>query len=354
MGHPVLTIDLGKIAHNVTVVTELCRRHGVAVTGVTKCCCGDPKIAEVFCQGGLTALADSRLENLKRYRHLPVEKWLIRPPMPSEAEELVTCADLSLHSEAAVLRAISRAAVRHNTTHKVVLMVELGDIREGIYDSGELLETAREALALPGIDLWGLGTNLTCFSFVRYDSEKLTRLTRIRDRLEEELQTRLPLISCGNSATLALMLRGGLPQGANNLRLGEGLLFGKERESFQFLPGTFSDAFLLDAEIVELKEKPSMPWGTFGCDSYGNRPVFTDRGLRRRAILALGRQDIDVETMAAVDPDVTILGASSDHLMVDLTDSARPYQVGDPVTFRLGYFSLMRAYTSPYVTKRYR
>ena len=97
----------------------------------------------------------------------------------------------------------------------------------------------------------------------------------------------------------------------------------------------------------------SAPWGRFGVNSYGERPVFEDKGIRKRAICALGRQDCDTETMWPVDSGVEIIGASSDHLMLDITDSDMDYQVGDLVEFRLGYFSLMRAYTSDYVEKNY-
>ena len=161
-------------------------------------------------------------------------------------------------------------------------------------------------------------------------------------------------MSGGNSATLDLMLRGGIPTGINDLRLGESLLFGKERAKYQYLPGTHRDVFTLECEIVELKEKPSLPWGQVGVDSYGNKPTFCDRGQhRKKAVCALGRQDFDAETCTPLDPGVIILGASSDHLMLDVTDSEKEYRVGDIVQLQLGYFSTMRAFTSEYVEKVY-
>lgn len=89
-------------------------------------------------------------------------------------------------------------------------------------------------------------------------------------------------------------------------------------------------------------------------NSYGQTPEFVDRGpVRRKAVCALGRQDFDAETTTALDPGVIILGASSDHLMLDVTDSTQDYKVGDVVQLQLGYFSTMRAFTSDYVEKVY-
>ena len=39
--------------------------------------------------------------------------------------------------------------------------------------------------------------------------------------------------------------------------------------------------------------------------------------------------------------------------MLDITDSERDYKVGDTVELELGYFSVMRAFTSRYVEKEY-
>lgn len=163
----------------------------------------------------------------------------------------------------------------------------------------------------------------------------------------------MEVVTGGNSATLDLMFRDGISADINNLRLGESLLFGKERTNYAFLPGTHKDVFTLECQIIEVKEKPSIPWGTIGVDSYGKSPSFDDKGMRMKAICAVGKQDFDVETSTPIDSDIIVLGASSDHLMLDVTDCAKSYKVGDIVQFELGYFSTMRAFTSKYVTKIY-
>ena len=352
--YPLLTVDLDHLRQNVRTVRGLCASHGVSVTAVTKVFRADPRIAEVLVEEGMSMLGDSRVDNLARLEGLNAEKWLIRPPMLSEIENLVRYADASLNSEMDIVRAISKECIRQNKKHKVILMADLGDIREGYVDYDELIEAAVETDKLPGTELYGIGVNLTCFSFIQYDTEKLNELVALRIRVEEAVGHTLQVVSGGNSAAVDLMLRGGIPEGINNLRLGESVLFGKERAKYKYLPDTFSDVFTLECEIVELKEKPSLPWGTVGVDSYGKKPEFTDRGDNRlKAVCALGKQDFDVETTVPCDPGIIMLGASSDHLMLDLTDSNRSYIVGDTIKLKLGYFSTMRAFTSEYVTRKY-
>lgn len=352
--YPRVLINLPHLRENVKVVKELCAQRGIQITGVTKVFRGDPRIAAAYLDGGLTMLGDSRVDNLKRLKDLPAEKWLIRPPMPSEVEELAEYGDASLNSEWEVVQAVAACAARRGKRHKVILMADLGDIREGYVDYDELLRVAERVDKLPGAELYGLGTNLTCFSFIQPDTEKLSLLADLARRAGEAAGKELPIVSGGNSATIDLMLRGGIPAGVNDLRLGESLLFGKERAKYQYLPGTHRDVFTLECQIVELKDKPSLPWGEVGVDSYGRRPTFTDRGpSRRKAVCALGKQDFDPETTTPVDPGVIMLGASSDHLMLDVTDSAQDYRVGDVVRLQLGYFSTMRAFTSDYVEKVY-
>lgn len=351
--YPFVRVNKKHLLENVRAVTELCAAKNIAVTGVTKVFGADPEIAAVYVAGGITRLGDSRVENLKLLKGLAAEKWLIRPPMLSEVEDLVLYADASLNSELATIQAINAAALAKGKVHKVILMVDLGDIREGFVDHDELMAVALKTEKMKGVHLYGIGVNLTCFSFIQSDSEKMTALMELSNRIGEKIGRELEVVSGGNSATLDLMMKGGISEGVNNLRLGESLLFGKERANYTFLPGTHKDVFTLECEIVELKEKPSIPWGTVGVDSYGSSPAFTDRGMRLKAICALGKQDFDVETSTPVDEAIIILGASSDHLMLDVTDSSNTYKVGDTIELQLGYFSTMRAFTSRYVRKVY-
>lgn len=346
--YPCLHIDRDKIAENARTMKELTGRYGIEITGVTKVFGGEPRIASTLTAQGIRKLGDSRIENIKKYASLDCEKWLIRMPSISEAEDAVRYCDVTVNSEIETLEALNRAALHQGKIHKVILMADLGDLREGYIKEEELARAAAYVKEKKGLELYGLGTNLTCFSFIQSDEEKMNRLLTLAGKYDAAT-----CISGGNSATLRLMLNGGIPAGINNLRLGESVLFGRERATYQYLPGTHNDTFILEAEIIEAKEKPSMPIGTIGADSYGHTPTFIDRGIRKRIICALGKQDVDVETMWPVDQGAEIIGASSDHLIVDVTDADRHFKVGETIRFRLGYFAVMRAFTSSYVEKRF-
>ncbi len=352
--YPKVKINLSKLKHNVKVVRKLCEAYNMEYTAITKVFCGEPIITNALVEAGVQKIGDSRVDNLKKQRDINAEKWLIRPPMLSEAERTVKYADVSLNSELQTIKSLNIYASDQRKVHKVILMADLGDIREGFINYDELIEVAKEVTKLKHIELYGIGVNLTCFSFIQSNAEKMQMLLDISERIKQEVGVQLQVLSGGNSATLDLMMRGGIPNGVNNLRLGEGVLFGKERAKYSYLPDTYDDAFILECEIVELKEKPSLPIGEVGVDSYGNKPTFVDRGEKRlKAICALGKQDFDPEICTCVDEGIIMLGASSDHLMLDVTDSEKEYKVGDIVQLKLGYYSVLRAFTSMYVHKEY-
>lgn len=350
--YPKLTIDTTKVAHNVRAVTALCARREIDVVGVTKGVNGDPRIARLFMENGCAALGDSRVDNLAKVEALDVPKWLIRTPSPSDVERVVRYASVSLNSEASTLRLLNEACARQGVEqHGIVLMYDLGDLRDGIVERDELLAVAQVTEELPRLRLLGVAANLNCLSFVQPDTQKLEELVSVANELRERHGCEKLLVSGGNSATLDLLMRGGVPAGVNGLRLGESLLFGRERARYQYLPNTFNDAFIIEAEVVEAKRKPSMPWGTIGPDSYGVVHKFEDRGSMVRAVLSVGNQDIDAEVMWLVDERLSIVGSSCDHTVVDVTAAVDEYPVGSIVRLRCGYHAALRAFTSPHVEK---
>ena len=175
--YPKLTVNLEHLRHNVKVVKELCNKHGITkITAVTKVFRADPKIAQAYVDAGITMLGDSRVENLKRLDGIKAEKWLIRPPMLCELEGLVRYGDASLNSEWETICAIDKECAKQNRRHKIILMADLGDIREGYIDYDEMIEVAKKVEKLEHVDMYGIGVNLTCFSFIQPDSEKMKQL----------------------------------------------------------------------------------------------------------------------------------------------------------------------------------
>ena len=230
-------------------------------------------------------------------------------------------------------------------------MVDLGDLREGFYYEEDLYDSIEEILKLKGIKLIGIGTNLTCYGGVIPDDTNLGRLIEVGKTIEKKYNIKLDIISGGNSSHLHLLLKDKNVEGINNLRLGESLVLGRETGYGDRIDDTYDDAFQLITEIIEIKEKPSIPTGEVGMDAFGKVPTFIDKGIRKRIICAIGKQDIELDALIPIDKGISILGASSDHLILDGTDSERNYNVGDKVSFNLTYAGILRAMTSEYVKK---
>ena len=353
LSYPRLEISLDKITHNTQVVVGKCKRQGIRVAGVTKVFCGHPVIARAMVDGGIDILADSRLENLKKLREFPLPKLLLRLPMISQAKAVVECADISLNSEIETIRALSEAAIARRRSHEIILMIDLGDLREGIFDENELFHTVEQLLELKGVILIGIGTNMTCYGGVIPIPINLSRLTKLKRAIESRFDLHLDVVSGGNSSSLYLIDEGSLPDGINQLRLGESIVLGRETAYGRQLEGTYNDCFRLIAEIIEIKEKPSLPIGEVRLDAFGDRPRFVDKGIRKRALCAIGKQDVGIGDIIPDDEGLALLGASSDHLILDVTDCDRTYKVGDQISFCLTYGGILRSMTSEYVAKQF-
>ncbi len=349
MAAPRLEIDLDKIYHNASTLVKRLACRGISVTGVTKVTLGSAEIAATMRRAGVKALGDSRIENIEAMRlaRVTASMTLIRSPMLSQAKRVVMHADVSCNTEIEVIRKLSLEAQKANRIHGVILMVELGDLREGIMP-GDLTGIVRETLSLPNIVVKGIGTNLACRSGVSPDSKNMAILSELADSLAVTFGLTVEIVSGGNSANLEWALSGTEIGRINDLRLGEAILLGCETLHRQPIDGLHTDAITLCAEVIEVKVKPSQPSGTIAQTAFGEAPPVTDRGLVTQAILAVGQQDIDpcgLNAPAGID----VMGASSDHVILE-SDSFE-LSVGAEVFFQLNYSALVRAMTSPFVTK---
>ena len=341
--------DLDKVEQNTRTLVDLLQVSGIRVTGVTKAVLGSPAVGAAMLRGGAGGLGDSRVENLARLAGL--DRWplrtLIRSPMLSQVASVVGVADISLNTEAVVLAALDQAAAEQKRMHAVVLVVELGDLREGI-SLDDVPEAVRAVLGHSSLRLAGLGANLACQNGVVPDDRNMGVLTRLADDIEARHGISLGVVSGGNSANLNWALHTRDVGRIDELRLGEAILLGVDPLDRTPIPGLHTDIFTLTAEIIEVAMKPAQPWGDRAQAAFGAAPVRTGSGTVHQAILALGRQDVDPHGLRP-PPGITILGMSSDHLVVDLGDHEAV--VGDEIDFGVGYSALVRAMTSPFVAK---
>ncbi|MET0727887.1 MAG: alanine/ornithine racemase family PLP-dependent enzyme [Acidimicrobiales bacterium] len=349
VGAPRLEVCLDRIRHNAETLVRRLGERGISVTGVTKATLGSPEIARALLQAGVSSIGDARIENIEALRRagVPAVMTLIRSPMPSQVDRVIEHADVSLNTEVAVVEQLSRAATRQHRHHGVVLMAELGDLREGILP-GDLAAAARRTLDLPNIVLRGIGTNLACQSGVAPDEHNMADLSTLARSLESSLGVAFDIVSGGNSATLGWALGGGDVGRINDLRLGESILLGRETLGRTPIDGLHLDAVTLVVEVIESKAKPTQPWGDVHQTAFGAQPAPADRGTTCRTILAIGRQDVDPDGLQA-PVGCRVLGASSDHLVLD-TGSTSPAP-GAEMRFGLDYSALLRAMTSPFVSR---
>ncbi len=345
MTAPRLEIDLGKIEHNARTLVRRLARSGISVTGVTKATLGEPKIASALLRAGVSGLGDSHIENLERMRlaSVPSTMTLIRTPMLSQADRVIKHADVSFNTELEIIAELSSAAQKAKTIHGVVLMVELGDLREGIM-LADMLETVEATRCLPNIVFKGIGANLGCLNGISPDTTNMAALSRLADSIDAKFGPITDIVSGGNSANLNWALSGVDTGRINNLRLGESILFGCEALHRQPIEGLYTDSVTLIAEVIEFKAKPSLPWGEVAQNAFGETLDTADRGPISQAILAIGRQDTDPSGLAP-PPGIEIIGASSDHLILD---TGRVHvSVGDEIKFQINYSALLRTMTSP-------
>ena len=349
MTAPRLEIDLAKLEHNAGTLVERLHCQGIAVTGVTKATLGSPEIARAMLRGGVHGLGDSRIENIQAMREEQVSApmTLIRSPMLSQTHRVVAHADVSFNTELAVITELSRAAQDTGLTHGIVLMVELGDLREGIMPD-DLQDTVRAILRLPNIELKGIGTNLACRSGVTPDPRNMQELSSLACSVEKTFGIAFDTVSGGNSANLNWVFSGADTGRINNLRLGEAILLGREPLHREPIPGLYLDAVILVAEVIESKTKPSQPRGVIARSAFGDEPNHCNRGDISQCILALGLQDVDARGLL-MRPDVNVLGVSSDHLIVETHGWS--LTVGRELQFQLNYSALLRAMTSPFVAR---
>ena len=349
MTAPRLEINLDKIGHNARTLVQRLARKGIAVTGVTKAFLGCPMIARAMLGAGIVTLGDARIENIEAMRRAGIvaKMVLIRSPMLSQVDRVVASANVSLNTELDIIGALSVAAKRADRRHGVVLMVELGDLREGIMPR-DLERSVAMVRSFPNIVLNGIGTNLGCRSGVVPAVRNMTELSGLATAIEANLSVSLDVVSGGNSSNLSWALNTENANRINDLRLGEAILLGSNPLSGRALPGLYSDAIVLVAEVIELKTKPSMPWGEFAQSPFANQRISASRGDISQGILAVGHQDVDPAGLLA-PPGTRIISASSDHLIIDAGSS--DLGVGSEITFKLNYGALLRSMTSPFVSR---
>jgi len=266
----------------------------------------------------------------------------------------VRYADVSFNTELGTISDISEEAVRQNKKHRIIIMIEMGDLREGVLGDN-LIDFYSKVFQLPNIEIIGLGTNLNCLNGVMPSHDKLIQLSLYKQLIEATFKVKIPWISGGSSVTVPLLLKKMLPNSVNHFRIGETLYFGNNLVTGKTIKGMKDNVFTLYAEIVELMEKPVVPFGEMGTNVAGEFVEVKESDYGRsscRALLDLGLLDVDLKNLKPIKNDFQITGASSDMIAIDLGKNTRKLKVGEQVGFYLDYMGVLKVMNSNYIEKR--
>ena len=166
----------------------------------------------------------------------------------------------------------------------------------------------------------------------------------IAEHIESRLGRKLEYISGGATSSLMRVLDGNIPKRINLLRIGEGILLARDLDVFYGydMSDMYQDVFRLKAEVIEVKNKPSHPVGTIAVDAFGHTPVYVDRGMRKRALLGVGKVDYgDPSELLPLEEGIEVLGASSDHTIIDIEDAPKEWKAGDIMEFDVCYATIV-------------
>ncbi len=351
--YPELTISLRALEDNARSLKERCDAIGVEVIPVLKGIRSAPEVARACMRGGLAHIADSRVENLTQLRTdiSDASRYvLIRPPMTGQAEAVVKACDCVFVTERHTLACLSDAARAAHQMINVVPLIDVGDRSDGM-PPGQLVAFARHAMMLPGLHVAGVATSLGVFARVQATPRNHALLVRSAQILRDQLDLPCETVSTGGTLTLTLVEHGTMPAGVTQVRVGEALLLGTSTAESRMIPWLRQDTVVLGAEVIELQEKQAEPEGLVRADIAGMGPRLrvSSKGMRRRAVLALGMLDTDIAGLTPLLDGAVVLGGSSDRMVVDVTDSETDIKTGDILEFRLSYAALARAVASPYM-----
>lgn len=353
MAHIVL--NRKKLQENYRYLNDLFRENNIEWGVVSKVFCGSKVYLKEMMALGVKQMCDSRITNLKIIKTLNpnIETVFIKPPAKRYISSIVKYADSSFNTEYETIKMLSDEAVRQDKTHKIIIMIELGELREGVMRE-EIIGFYEKVFHLPNIEVAGLGTNLTCMYGVLPNQDKLLQLCLYAQLIEARFNKKIPYISGGTSVTIPLISRGLLPKDVNHFRVGETLLLGTDVYNSKPNPEMHQDVFKLYAEIIELREKPTVPDGDMGQNLTGDTLEFDadENSSSYRAIIDIGLLDVEDSHIKPVDDTLKVVGSSSDMMVVDLGENLTGYNVGNQIEFHLDYMGILRLMNCDYVNKQ--
>ncbi len=351
-----IELNRSQLKHNFDFLNAAFKSRQIEWAIVTKLLCGNHQFLKEVLGLGIKEVCDSRISNLITIKELApeVQTVYIKPPAKGVVAEIVKYADVSFNTEIDTIRLLNDEAKNQGVIHRVIIMIEMGDLREGVMGE-ELMDFYGEIFELSNIEVSGIGTNLNCLYGVMPSQDKLIQLALYEQLIEARFNCKIPWVTGGTSVVIPLMLKELLPKAINHFRVGEMLYFGNDLFTNGPVEGMKQDVIKLYAEIIELSEKPKVPNGVLDVNPSGESFEIDedDYGkLSCRAIIDVGLLDIATEFLNPDDKEIEISGASSDMIVLDLGENKFNYKVGDIVSFNLQYMGALGLLNSDYIEKR--
>lgn len=344
-----------KLQHNYNMLQQCFKENDIEWGVVSKLLCGNRLYLEELVKLGVTEFHDTRISNLKMIKQVApnAQTVYIKPPAKRSISSIIKFADVSFNTDYTTIKMLSDEAGKQKKTHKIIVMIEMGDLREGVLGE-HLMEFYEKILHLPNINIVGLGTNLNCLNGIMPSQDKLIQLSLYKQLIEAKFDIEIPWISGGTSVTVPLLIKQQLPKQINHFRVGEVLFFGLDLFTNQTIVGMHNDVFRLNAEIIELYEKPMVPNGNQGFNVSGQTPAYSTEDYGKhsyRAILDIGLLDCNPQYLILEDEEIDIIEASSDMLVLDVHQNSKNYKVGDLISFKLKYMGVLGMMNSNYIDK---
>ena len=351
-----ITLDIKKLKSNFDYLNALFKKNNIEWSVVSKILSGNKEYLTELLKFDLKTISDSRVSNLKMIKSINplIETIYIKPPAKHSISSVIKYADISMNTEFETIKMLSDEAEKQNKIHKIIIMIELGELREGVMGE-DFIAFYESVFKLKNIQVVGIGTNLTCLYGVLPNHDKLIQLSLYEQLIEAKFNRQIDFVSGGSSVTIPLIFQNLLPKGINHFRVGETLFLGTDVYNNSTFKKMKSDIFKLYSEIIELTEKPIVPEGELGINVEGEDFEFDPVNIGKtsnRAITDIGLLDVDINHLELVDKTIKLAGASSDMIVIDLGENKNKYKVGDLIEFKLDYMGTLRILNSKYIEKR--
>ena len=360
-----LIIHTDKIKENIITLSKYFRKHKIDWSLVTKVFSGDKEFLKNLLTedviNHIDSIGDSRLTSLMNLREINpnMRTIYIKPPAIIYADDVVKYANISLNTSYKTIKALNDAAKKQNIIHKVIIMIELGELREGI-NRNDVIEFYDKVFDLSNIEVIGLGSNLGCMYGVEPSYDKLLQLSLYKQIIESKFNRKLKYVSGGSSITLPLIEYGKVPADINHFRIGEAIFFGTSPLEGEKFLNLHTNTFEFKANIIELEEKYVVPDGIINEANIGHTIDFNESEASEKsykAILDFGMLDVDSKDIECNDKTVGFVGITSDMTVTDIgnnkVDGKKKFNVGDKICFTPNYMAVARLLNSKFIEKKY-